>query len=174
MTLHIPLLRDGWLDESEKIMKRTLKTKILEIVPAKCDRWNIFDVGIFYCWISAILTYIIISILYYWHYYIKLNYRHDTLVHLAVLKILKNGCCACIWDQWINWIESVPLSWLMWSNLISWSYNIKRLQLLQFKVITNDKKKVHNVNEWYFSSKTYHDASNQGDIINIINIKIEI
>jgi hypothetical protein len=33
----IPLLSDTWLDESEKLMKRTLKSKILEIVPAKCD-----------------------------------------------------------------------------------------------------------------------------------------
>jgi len=33
----IPLLSDSWLDESEKQMKKTLKTKILEIVPAKCD-----------------------------------------------------------------------------------------------------------------------------------------
>ena len=33
----IPLLSDRWLDESEKQMKKTLKTKILEIVPAKCD-----------------------------------------------------------------------------------------------------------------------------------------
>ena len=33
----IPLLSDSWLDESEKLMKKTLKTKILEIVPAKCD-----------------------------------------------------------------------------------------------------------------------------------------
>ena len=33
----IPFLSDGWLDESEKQMKKTLKTKILEIVPAKCD-----------------------------------------------------------------------------------------------------------------------------------------
>ncbi len=33
----IPLLSDRWLDESEKQMKKTLKTKILDIVPAKCD-----------------------------------------------------------------------------------------------------------------------------------------
>ena len=33
----IPLLSDHWLDESEKQMKKTLKTKILDIVPAKCD-----------------------------------------------------------------------------------------------------------------------------------------
>jgi hypothetical protein len=33
----IPLLSDSWLDEGEKQMKKTLKTKILEIVPAKCD-----------------------------------------------------------------------------------------------------------------------------------------
>jgi hypothetical protein len=33
----IPLLSDSWLDESESQMKKTLKTKILEIVPAKCD-----------------------------------------------------------------------------------------------------------------------------------------
>ena len=33
----IPLLGDGWLDKSEYQMKKTLKTKILETVPAKCD-----------------------------------------------------------------------------------------------------------------------------------------
>ncbi len=33
----IPLISDRWLDESEKQMKKTLKTKILDIVPAKCD-----------------------------------------------------------------------------------------------------------------------------------------
>ena len=33
----IPLLSDSWLDESESQMKKTLKTKILEFVPAKCD-----------------------------------------------------------------------------------------------------------------------------------------
>jgi hypothetical protein len=33
----IPLLSDRWLDESEKQMKKTLKTKIMDIVPAKCD-----------------------------------------------------------------------------------------------------------------------------------------
>ena len=32
----VPLLGDAWLDESEKQMKKTLKTKILEIIPAKC------------------------------------------------------------------------------------------------------------------------------------------
>jgi hypothetical protein len=29
-------------------MKKTLKTKILETVPAKCDSWIICDVDIFY------------------------------------------------------------------------------------------------------------------------------
>ncbi len=33
----VPPLSDSWLDESEKQMKKTFKTKILEIVPAKCD-----------------------------------------------------------------------------------------------------------------------------------------
>jgi len=33
----IPLLSDSWLDKSEKQMKKTLKDKILESVPAKCD-----------------------------------------------------------------------------------------------------------------------------------------
>jgi hypothetical protein len=33
----IPLLSDVWLDENEKEMKKTLKTIILETVPAKCD-----------------------------------------------------------------------------------------------------------------------------------------
>jgi hypothetical protein len=33
----IPLLSDRWLDESEKQVKKTLKTKILDIVPANCD-----------------------------------------------------------------------------------------------------------------------------------------
>ena len=33
----VPLLSDVWLDESEKQMKKTLKTMILETVPAKCD-----------------------------------------------------------------------------------------------------------------------------------------
>jgi hypothetical protein len=33
----IPLLSDSWLDMSEKQMKKKLKDKILEIVPAKCD-----------------------------------------------------------------------------------------------------------------------------------------
>jgi len=33
----IPLRSDSWLDKSEKQMKKTLKDKILEIVPAKCD-----------------------------------------------------------------------------------------------------------------------------------------
>ena len=33
----VPLLSDTWLDESEKQMKKTLKTMILETVPAKCD-----------------------------------------------------------------------------------------------------------------------------------------
>ena len=32
----IPLLSDTWLDESESRMKKTLKTKILETIPAKC------------------------------------------------------------------------------------------------------------------------------------------
>ena len=34
---NVPLLSDAWLDESEKQMKKTLKTLILETVPAKCD-----------------------------------------------------------------------------------------------------------------------------------------
>jgi len=34
----IPLLSDSWLDVSEKQMKKTLKDKILEIVPGKCDK----------------------------------------------------------------------------------------------------------------------------------------
>jgi hypothetical protein len=33
----VPLLGEVWLDGSEKQMKKTLKTKILEIIPAKCD-----------------------------------------------------------------------------------------------------------------------------------------
>jgi len=33
----IPLLSDNWLGESKKQMKKTLKDKILEIVPATCD-----------------------------------------------------------------------------------------------------------------------------------------
>jgi hypothetical protein len=33
----VPLLSDAWLDENEKQMKKTLKTLILETVPAKCD-----------------------------------------------------------------------------------------------------------------------------------------
>jgi len=33
----IPLLSDVWLDENEKQMKKTLKSMILETVPAKCD-----------------------------------------------------------------------------------------------------------------------------------------
>jgi hypothetical protein len=33
----IPLLSDHWLDESEKQINKTLKTKILDIVPAKCE-----------------------------------------------------------------------------------------------------------------------------------------
>jgi len=33
----VPLLNDVWLDESEKQMKKTLKTLVLETVPAKCD-----------------------------------------------------------------------------------------------------------------------------------------
>ncbi len=41
--LIIPLLSDSWLDESESQMKKTLKTKILEIVPAKCDDWKNCD-----------------------------------------------------------------------------------------------------------------------------------
>jgi hypothetical protein len=36
-TNRLPLLSDSWLDESEKQMQKTLKTKILEIIPAKCD-----------------------------------------------------------------------------------------------------------------------------------------
>jgi hypothetical protein len=44
----IPLLSDCWLYESEKQMKKTLKTKILDIVPAKCDSWIIRDADIFY------------------------------------------------------------------------------------------------------------------------------
>jgi len=33
----IPHLSDVWLNKSEKQMKKTLKTIILEEVPAKCD-----------------------------------------------------------------------------------------------------------------------------------------
>ncbi len=44
----IALLSDCWLDESEKQMKKTLKTKILDIVPAKSDSWIICDADIFY------------------------------------------------------------------------------------------------------------------------------
>jgi hypothetical protein len=33
----IPLLSYVWLDKNEKQMKKTLKTIILETVPAKCD-----------------------------------------------------------------------------------------------------------------------------------------
>ena len=47
----IPLLSDSWLDESEKLMKKTLKTKILDVVPAKWDSQKICDVDIFYTWI---------------------------------------------------------------------------------------------------------------------------
>jgi hypothetical protein len=55
----IPLLSDCWLDESEKQMKKTLKTKILDIVSAKCDSWIICDADIFYSQ-SVILTYLIV------------------------------------------------------------------------------------------------------------------
>jgi len=33
----VPFLVEVWLDESDKQMKKTLKTKILEKIPAKCD-----------------------------------------------------------------------------------------------------------------------------------------
>ena len=33
----VPLLSDVWLDESEKQMRKTLKTIILETVLSKCD-----------------------------------------------------------------------------------------------------------------------------------------
>jgi len=33
----VPLLSDAWLNESERQMKKTLKTLILETVPARCD-----------------------------------------------------------------------------------------------------------------------------------------
>ncbi len=33
----VPLLSDVWFDESDRQMKETLKTIILETVPAKCD-----------------------------------------------------------------------------------------------------------------------------------------
>jgi len=62
MTLHIPLLSDSWLDVSEKQMKKTLKDKILEIVPAKCDSWIICVVYIFDSWIVCnFVTYLIID-----------------------------------------------------------------------------------------------------------------
>ncbi len=51
----VPPLSDSWLDESEKQTKKTFKTKILEIVPAKCDSWMICDVDIFY---SQIICYL--------------------------------------------------------------------------------------------------------------------
>jgi len=49
----------SWLDVSEKQMKKTLKDKILEIVPAKCDSWIICDVYVFDRWIVCdFVTYI--------------------------------------------------------------------------------------------------------------------
>jgi hypothetical protein len=33
----VPVLSDVWLDESEKQMKKTMKTIILETGPTKCD-----------------------------------------------------------------------------------------------------------------------------------------
>jgi len=43
-------------------MKKTLKDKILEIVPAKCDSWVIYDVYIFDSWIVwDFVTYLIID-----------------------------------------------------------------------------------------------------------------
>jgi hypothetical protein len=44
----IPLLSDRWLDESESQMKKTLETKILEIVPAKCNDGKNVICDIFY------------------------------------------------------------------------------------------------------------------------------
>ncbi len=86
MTFIIPLLSDRWLDESEKQMKKTLKTKILDIVPAKCDSWIICDVDIFYSQTISDLNIFDSSITcdlwHFWHFYIKLFYHHDTLVLL--------------------------------------------------------------------------------------------
>ncbi len=64
----IPLLSDSRLDESEKQMKKTLKIKILEIVPTKCVSWIICDADVVYCGIIFdfgifnYLTYLIVSI----------------------------------------------------------------------------------------------------------------
>jgi hypothetical protein len=47
---------------SEKQMKKKLKDKILEIVPAKCDSWIICDVYVFDSWIVCdFVTYLIID-----------------------------------------------------------------------------------------------------------------
>ncbi len=62
LTFKEKLLSDSWLDVSEKQMKKTLKDKILEIVPAKCDSWIICDVYIFDSWIVCdFVTYLIID-----------------------------------------------------------------------------------------------------------------
>ncbi len=79
----IPLLCDRWLDESEKQMKKTLKTKILDTVPAKCDSWIICDVDIFYSQIisdldifdsliTCDLWHLIIFDVFIWNYFITM------------------------------------------------------------------------------------------------------
>ncbi len=106
----IPLLSDRWLDESEKQMKKTLKTKILDIFPAKCDSWIICDADIFYSQIISdldIFDSLITGDL--WHL-IFLTFLYKIILSpwypsIAVLQTFKNDCCACIWDHWINWIE---------------------------------------------------------------------
>ena len=111
----IPLLSDCWLDESEKQMKKTLKTKILDIVPAKCDSWIICDADIFYSKIISDLDkYDSLITCDLWHL-IFLTFLYKIILSpwypgIAVLQTFKNDCCVCIWDHWINWIE---LNWII-------------------------------------------------------------
>jgi hypothetical protein len=48
-------------------MKKTLKDKILEIVPAKCDSWIICDFYVFDSWIVCdFATYLSLTSLWFW------------------------------------------------------------------------------------------------------------
>ncbi len=86
------------------------KTKILDIVPAKCDSWIICDADIFFRKIISdldIFDSLITCDL--WHL-IFLTFLYQIILSpwypsIAVLQTFKNDCCACIWDHWINWIE---------------------------------------------------------------------
>ncbi len=127
-------------------MKKTLKTKILDIVPAKCDSWIICDDDIFYSQtISDLDIFDSLITCDLWHLiFLYKIISSPWYPSVAVLQTFKNDCCACIWDHRINWIE------LNWIRLVNTEFTglVKTLSFT-FNKLTVAKNDFAKLSLWF-------------------------